>query len=301
MYGSYLIKLSIEDGEIQMKNFIGIGLDEVQLFVNKALKIILVIILMYFSIKVGEHLIKKFVKKQVESNSMISLKSQRAATLGEVLKSVLKYAVYFIGITIIISILFGGISFTFASIGGVAVGLGAQSLVKDLINGFFILFEDQFGVGDYITVGNFEGIVDSIGIRTTIIKDFSGDIHSIPNGSIITITNHSKNDIRFIVDVDIAYEEDIDNTINIIKKVCEVFEEENIEFISEPIDVVGVIALAASGVTIRSIGKANSLKQLQMERDLRKAIKLALDKSGIEIPYPKTQIINLNTDKEKNE
>ena len=73
-------------------------------------------------------------------------------------------------------------SLTFASMGGFAVGFGAQSLVKDLINGFFILFEDQYGVGDYVTIGTFDGIIDSIGIRTTVIKDFNGDIHSIPNG-----------------------------------------------------------------------------------------------------------------------
>lgn len=297
MHNNYLIKLQIENDKLQIGNFISVGLDKIELVLNKGIKIILVIILMYLSIKIGKHLIKKFVERQVKSNSRISLNSQKVTTLGEVLKSVLKYSVYFIGITIIISILFGGISFTFASIGGVAVGFGAQSLVKDLINGFFILFEDQFGVGDHVTVGNFEGIVDSIGIRTTIIKDFSGGVHCIPNGSIVEITNHSKNDIRFIVDVDIAYEEDVDNAIYEIKKVCEVFKEENAEFITEPINVLGVTALAAYGVTIRVIGNAKPLKQWEMERNLRKSIKIALDESGIEIPYPKTQIINLNKEK----
>lgn len=298
MSSKYLIKLAMEEGKFNIGNFISIGLDDIISARDKGLKIIGVIILMYFSVKIGKHLIKKFVQRQVESNAMLSLNSQKAKTLGEVLKSVLKYSVYFMGITIIISILFGGISITFASIGGVALGFGAQSLVKDLINGFFILFEDQFGVGDHITVGKFDGIVDSIGIRTTIIKDFSGDVHSIPNGSIVEVTNHSKNDIRFIVDVDISYEEDIDNAINVINVACEVFKEENIEFVNEPIDVLGVTTLAASGVTIRIIGKAKPLKQWQMERNLRKAIKLALDENGIEIPYPKTEIINRNADKE---
>ena len=168
--------------QLNIGNFISIGLDDMKSVINKGLKIIFVIIIMYFSIKIGKYLIKKFVEKQVKSNAMLSLDSQRAKTLGEVLKSVLKYSVYFMGITIIISILFGGISFTFASIGGIAVGLGAQSLIKDLINGFFILFENQFGVGDHVTLGNFNGIVKSIGIRTTVISDFTGDIHSIPNG-----------------------------------------------------------------------------------------------------------------------
>lgn len=261
-------------------------------FVNKGLKILLVIIAMYFSIKIGKHLIKKFVEKQIESNAMISLDSQRAKTLGEVLKSVLNYSVYFVGIAIIVSFLFGEISFTFASIGGIAVGLGAQSLIKDLINGFFILFENQFGVGDHVTLGSFNGIVKSIGIRTTVIRDFTGDIHSIPNGSIIGVTNHSRNDIRFVVDVNISYEEDMEKVIGIIESTCEDFKIENEEYISEPIEVSGIIALGISSVTIRVTGKAKPLNQWKMENQLRKVIKLTLDKNKIEMPYSKTQLFN---------
>jgi small conductance mechanosensitive channel len=185
------------------------------------IKIIAVIILMYFSIKFGKHIIKKFVEQQVKTNAMLSLDTQRAKTLGEVLKSVLKYSVYFMGISIMISIIFNGASFTFASIGGIAVGLGAQSLIKDLINGFFILFENQYGVGDYVTLSSFSGIVKSIGIRTTVITDFNGDVHSIPNGSITGVTNHSRNNIRFIVDVNISYAEDIKKVIDLIKITCD--------------------------------------------------------------------------------
>ena len=265
---------------------------------NNGLKIIFVIIAMYFSIKIGKHLIKKFVERQVESNAKLSLDSQRAKTLGEVLKSVLKYSVYFMGVTIIVSILFDGISsFTFASIGGIAVGLGAQSLIKDLINGFFILFENQFGVGDHVTIGSFNGIVKSIGIRTTVIIDFTGDIHSIPNGSIIGVTNHSRNDIRFIVDVNISYEEDIEKVIDILKLTCEDFKNENKEYISEPIEVSGVTALGALSVTIRIVGKAKPLSQGKMENELRKAIKLTLDKNKIEMPYSRAQLFNENIEK----
>ncbi|WP_460281937.1 mechanosensitive ion channel family protein [Clostridium sp. CTA-5] len=289
---NYLIQFEWSQDNIKIGNIL-IKLADLENLINKFFMIISTIILMYISIKLGNYLIKKFVDRQIKSNTMLSLDTQRAKTLGEVLKSVLKYSVYFLGIASILSNLFNGMSFTFASIGGVAVGFGAQSLVKDLINGFFILFEDQFGVGDHITIGAFEGIVESIGIRTTVIKDFSGDVHSIPNGSIVQITNHSRDNIRFIVDVDIAYEENIDNAINAIKKACEKFEEEN-EDIREPIQVLGVNALNASSVTIRVIGKAKPLKQWGMERELRKLIKIKLDEDGIEIPYPKTQLININ-------
>lgn len=245
------------------------------------IKIIGVAILMYFSIKIGKHIIKKFVEQQVRSNAMLSLDTQRAKTLGEVLKSVLKYSVYFMGISIIISIVFNGASFTFASIGGIAVGLGAQSLIKDLINGFFILFENQFGVGDHVTLGSFSGIVKSIGIRSTVITDFNGDVHSISNGSITGVTNHSRNDIKFTVDVNISYEEDVKRVIDIIKVTCNEFQGENVKYIDNPLEVAGLTALGASGVTIRVTGKAKPLMQWKMENELRMAIKLTLDENEI--------------------
>lgn len=290
---SYLMHFLFAKYDLQIGS-VSINLQDFEEVIDKLFKIILVFILMYISIKVGKHIIKKVVDKQVKSNASLSLDPQRAKTLGEVLKSILKYSVYFIGITTVFSIIFGGISFTFAGIGGVAIGLGAQNLIKDFLNGFFILFEDQFGVGDYVTIGKFSGIVQSVGIRTTVIKDFSGDVHSIPNGVILEITNHSRGNIRFIVDVDIAYEEDIDNAIEAIKKCCDDFQNKNSEDIREPIEVLGVTALRAASVTIRIIGRSKPLKQWKMESELRKEIKKTLDKSGIEIPYPKTQLINAN-------
>ena len=297
MYGiNYLVHLSLDKTELEIGKVI-ISLEDFEVVFNKGIKIISIVIIMYLSIKIGKYLIKKAVDKQVKSNAALSLDPQRAKTLGGVMKSILKYSVYFLGITSILSVLFGGISFTFASIGGIALGLGSQSLIKDFINGFFILFEDQFGIGDYVTIGNFSGIVQTIGIRTTIIKDFTGDIHSIPNGMISEVTNHSRGNTRFIVDVDIAYEEDIDNAINAIKECCDKFQKEHEDFINEPIEVSGVSALAASSVTIRTVGRTKPLTQWKMENELRKAIKTTLDENGIEIPYPKTQLININSDK----
>lgn len=288
--------MSLDKTELEIGKVI-ISLEDFEVVFNKGIKIISIVIIMYLSIKIGKYLIKKAVDKQVKSNASLSLDPQRAKTLGGVMKSILKYSVYFLGITSILSVLFGGISFTFASIGGVALGLGSQSLIKDFINGFFILFEDQFGIGDYVTIGNFSGIVQTIGIRTTIIKDFTGDIHSIPNGMISEVTNHSRGNTRFIVDVDITYEEDIDNAINAIKECCDKFQKEHEDFINEPIEVSGVSALAASSVTIRTVGRTKPLTQWKMENELRKAIKITLDENGIEIPYPKTQLININSDK----
>lgn len=266
-----------------------INLDAV---VEKIISVIFISILMYFSIKIGNKLIKKFVDRQVASKKSFSLEPQKALTIGEVLKSVLKYTVYIIGIGSMLYDILAKIPVALASAGGFAIGLGAQSLVKDLINGFFVLFEDQYGVGDHVTIGQFSGIVESIGIRTTVLRDFTGDLHLIPNGSVLEVTNHSRGDIRFIVDVEIAYEENIDAAIEVIKKANTLFEEKYEDKLRGEIDVLGVLSLNASGVTIRVVGRAEPLSQWEMERELRKEIKVALDEAGIEIPYPKTAIVN---------
>ena len=266
-----------------------INLDAV---VEKIISVIFISILMYFSIKIGNKLIKKFVDRQVASKKSFSLEPQKALTIGEVLKSVLKYTVYIIGIGSMLYDILAKIPVALASAGGFAIGLGAQSLVKDLINGFFVLFEDQYGVGDHVTIGQFSGIVESIGIRTTVLRDFTGDLHLIPNGSVLEVTNHSRGDIRFIVDVEIAYEENIDSAIEVIKKANVQFEKKYEDKLRGEIDVLGVLSLNASGVTIRVVGRAEPLSQWEMERELRKEIKIALDEAGIEIPYPKTAIIN---------
>ena len=293
---SALFKVSLGDGSLDIGKGISIDMSDIENIVNKGIRIVIIILLMYITIKIGNRLINKFVKKQIESNARFSMDNQKAKTIGEVLKSVLKYMTYFIGAALILSDAFNGISVAMASVGGFALGFGAQSLVKDIINGFFILFEDQYGVGDHVTIGTFSGIVETIGIRTTVIRDFSGDVHLIPNGTINQVTNHSRGNIRFIVDVDISYEEDIDNAINVISNVCNKYKDEN-ENIVEPIEVLGVNSLNASSVTIRIIGKAKPLKQWEAERELRKRVKKVLDEEGIEIPYPKTQLINKEGDK----
>ena len=224
---SALFKVSLGDGSLDIGKGISIDMSDIENIVNKGIRIVIIILLMYITIKIGNRLINKFVKKQIESNARFSMDNQKAKTIGEVLKSVLKYMTYFIGAALILSDAFNGISVAMASVGGFALGFGAQSLVKDIINGFFILFEDQYGVGDHVTIGTFSGIVETIGIRTTVIRDFSGDVHLIPNGTINQVTNHSRGNIRFIVDVDISYEEDIDNAINVITNVCNKYKNEN--------------------------------------------------------------------------
>lgn len=263
----------------------------IEKIINQSINVVIIIFLMFITIKFGNSIIKKFVQRQIDSKLSFTMDQQKAMTIGEVLKSLLKYVVYFIGIGVMLSSLITNIPTGLVTAGGFAIGIGAQSLVKDLINGFFILFEDQFGVGDHVTIGRFTGIVETIGIRNTSIRDFTGDLHLLSNGTILEVTNHSRGNISFIVDVEIAYEENVEDALKVIERACRKFEESNEEDVMEPTEVLGVTVLGASGVTIRVLGKSKPLRQWAMERELRKEIKIALDNDGIEIPYPKTQII----------
>lgn len=266
------------------------GGESVEYLVNKLILIIVVIISAYLIRKISDKLINRFVERQVKSKSNFTIDKNKAMTAGAILKSTVKYAVYFSGAAIIISNIFKVSAAVLSGIGFV-VGIGAQNLVKDLINGFFILFEDQYGVGDYITVGEFSGIVENIGIRSTVLRAFNGDIHTIPNGSINEISNHSRGDISFIVDMEIANEEDVDNAIEIMNKTCEKFAAEYKDDIVEKPEVLGIKSFNAYGTTITILGKAKPLSQWKLERALRKELKVALDENKIRIAYPKTQII----------
>lgn len=275
------------------KNGFGIGnfiisYDQLISLIELLLRVAGIIILMYLTIKVGSGIINRVVAKQ--KNLKFSLNEKKSKTVGAVLKSILRYAVYFFGIVGILTQFFGTISITFAGIGGAAIGFGAQSLIKDIINGFFILFEDQFAVGDYINIGDKAGIVESVELRVTKLRDFSGDLHIIPNGSIDKVTNHSRGNIRVMVDIDIDRDENFDKVKNILSKVCEEFKIENKDMVDGP-SVVGVSAVKENSLTVRIVGKSKPMKQWDCEVKLREEIKRALDKENISVPYMRRKLI----------
>jgi small-conductance mechanosensitive channel len=255
------------------------------------LKILLVIAAVKLSIKVLGALADKFFQKQAESRFVND--TRKVMTMSALTKSIITYTLYFIGLTMIITIM--GIPassiIATAGIGGLAIGFGAQNLVRDVITGFFILFEDQYAVGDYISLDKHSGIVEDIGIRITKIRDFNGDLHIIPNGNVSDVTNHSRGDMRILFDVRIAYEEDIDKAIKAIEGFFEEYREREPQLTNGP-KVLGVSDLADSSVVLKIWAKTKNMEQWRIERELKKGIKEALDKEGVEIPYPKRVIIN---------
>ena len=255
---------------------------------GKLVRIIVIIILTRLLITFVNSLIDRTFKNRKKSYDTMTV--SRANTLGEILKSVMKYIFYFIAMVTILDMFINTASIlATAGIGGVAIGFGAQSLVKDMITGFFILFEDQYALGDYVKIGDSEGIVEELGVRVTKLRDFSGELHIIPNGNIQVVTNRTRGAMRALVEVEIAYEEDIDQAIKVLEKMCLDIKKGNDTILEGP-SIVGVTDLAEYGVKLRIVAKTQPMDQWSLEREIRKKVKETLDKENIEIPYPRIVI-----------
>ncbi|MBA1334708.1 MAG: Potassium efflux system KefA protein / Small-conductance mechanosensitive channel [Firmicutes bacterium] len=270
-----------------------LNLDRISLaFIGQsALKIVAVLIAVHLGNKFLKILIDRFFQKQL--NSKLKVDTKKITTMSTLAKSVVTYTLYFIGLTMIIAII--GIPpasiLATAGIGGLAIGFGAQNLVRDVITGFFILLEDQYAVGDYITLDRFSGIVEEIGIRITKVRDFNGDLHIIPNGNISNVTNHCRGDMRVMFDVGIAYEEDVDKAIGVIENFFADYRMKE-EHLTDGPKVLGVSDLADSSVRLRIWATSKPMEQWRIEREIKKGIKQALDEAGIEIPYQKRVILS---------
>lgn len=255
------------------------------------LKVVVIFILIKILINIGNRIISSFFNKQKKSK--FGINNKKADTLCGLSKSILRYVMYFIGAIWILETIGLSIKTVIAvtSVAGVAVGFGAQNFIKDVISGFFILFEDHFAVGDYVEIDGLSGFVETLGIRSTKLRDFSGDLHIIPNGSITKVTNKSRGNMRALVDITISNEEDIDRAIDIIKIVNEQMKKDFKEIVDGP-DVLGVTNFTDFGATIRIVAKTEPMKQWGIEMELRKRVKNALDKNKIAMPIPKRIIMN---------
>ncbi|OGB96424.1 MAG: hypothetical protein A3G35_09260 [candidate division NC10 bacterium RIFCSPLOWO2_12_FULL_66_18] len=180
-----------------------------------------------------------------------------------------------------------------AGVAGLAIGFGAQSLIKDIVAGFFILLEDQFHVGDVIQAGGVSGQVERMTLRMTIVRDLQGTVHFIPNGEIKVASNLTKEWSRAVLEIGVGYEEDVDRVMAVLTEVGHSLADDETfgTLVLEPPQVLGVEALADSQVTIRMLAKTLPLKQWEVARELRRRIKARFDREGIQIPYPHRVII----------
>jgi moderate conductance mechanosensitive channel len=248
------------------------------------LKLFAIFIVFIIVKAIGTTVIKRSFKKIIERDN-ISL--GRAKTLESLSLNVFLYILMFIFVVMVFEIFHYDAKALIAGAGviGLAIGFGAQGLVSDVVTGFFLLLEKQIDVDDYVTTAGFSGIVESVGLRTTQVRGFDGTLHYIPNRQISSLSNHSRGNMRALVDIGISYDDDIDFAINVLQEACKnVAQEDN--SIKEGPNVIGVQSLGASDVVIRVIAKTENLSQWAVERKLRKAMKEPLDRNGIEIPFP---------------
>ncbi len=175
-----------------------------------------------------------------------------------------------------------------AGIIGLAVGFGAQNLVRDLISGFFMVMEDQVRVGDVAIVNGTGGLVEAISFRTIVLRDLSGVVHIFPNGTINTLSNMTKVWSGYVMDVGVAYKEDTDHVVEVMRRVGDELRQDPDlgPKILEPIEVFGVDDFADSAVVIKARLKTHPIQQWGVGREYRRRLKKAFDAEGIEIPFP---------------
>lgn len=179
-----------------------------------------------------------------------------------------------------------------AGVVGLAVGFGAQSLVKDYFSGFFLLLENQIATGDVATVAGLSGLVEDVTLRYVRLRDYSGNVHYVPNGMITTVTNMSRDFAFALMDVGVAYGEDLDEVFDAIRETGESLKRDPAFAgrILEPLEIAGVESLADSAVIVRCRFKVRVLEQWGVRREFLKRIKAAFDARGIEIPFPQLRL-----------
>ncbi len=276
------------------------------------LKIVLILVIAWLANRFLKRAIRRFVRgmneRGVERLGALARKgpltqtapinlqraTMRTETIGGVLNSLTTVVVWGIAVLMALSAvrLNLGPLIAGAGIAGVALGFGAQSLVKDFLTGIFMILEDQFGVGDIVDVGEANGVVEAVTLRTTRVRDISGTLWHIPNGEITRVGNMSQLWSRALLDIGVAYETDIAHASATMKRVADEMaaEPEWADYFFEPAEVWGVQDLADNQITIRMVAKVTPAKQWPIERELRARIKAAFDEAGVEIPFPQRTV-----------
>ncbi|MDP4093986.1 MAG: mechanosensitive ion channel family protein [Bacillota bacterium] len=251
-------------------NSIGKFISKHSVLFGKLGEAVLIIVISLVVVKIGKFIIKKFFERRKLFKHGIS--GKKIDTVASLCISIFKYAVYLIALISILSDVCDIKSILAAAgIGGVAVGFGAQSLIKDVISGFFIVLEDQFAVGDQITVDSLTGTVESLELRVTRLRNSNGDLHVVPNGEIRKMTNHTRGCKLAVVDIPLPYEADIEKALAAAGEVCEKAGTDFEDLIEKP-SVLGVIELNKEGLVLRVTAKTKPSEQTIMERKLRKLI-----------------------------
>jgi small conductance mechanosensitive channel len=230
--------------------------------------------------------------RPLEGTADYTARVQRARTLGPLLASTTRYLVAFIVGVVVLQELGIDVRAVMVSAGvvGLAIGLGAQSLIKDVITGFFILFENLIAVGDVIEVGPHTGVVESVGLRVTKIRKFSGELRIVPNGELTAFGQHTAGWARVVIEVGIGYDEDVGRALGVLEAVGRAFHEAHRAHVLEPPGAEGILRFGESDLVLRLHARVDAAHKARLEPELRRRIKEALDTEGIELPYPQRVI-----------
>jgi moderate conductance mechanosensitive channel len=255
------------------------------------LRIFLILLLAYAVVRTIALLVTRFQHEVTQGTGLDALeRAKRARTLGAVIQNAATALIVAIAVLTVLRELHVDIApiLTGAGIMGLAIGFGAQTLVRDIISGFFLILEDQVRVGDVAAINGTGGLVEAINLRTIVLRDAEGVVHVFPNGGINTLSNRTKDFSYYVIDLGISYDEDPDRVAGVLKETAAALQADP-EFgpsILAPLEIQGVDAFADSAVMMKMRIKTVPLKQWQVGREFRRRIKKAFDQHGIEIPFP---------------
>ena len=253
-----------------------------------ALRIILIVVLGMALLRIIRRLVDRWIASVSELDAT-SPRRQRAQTIGNLIRSLAQYVIWpIIGIMVLseLNIDVGALIAT-AGIAGLAIGFGAQTLVKDVIGGVFLLFDDIIHVGDLVSIGSTTGTVEEIGVRLVKVRSFDGELVMIPAGDIRTFGNKSVDWARIIVPIGLSYNQDVDAILPIVEQVATHWADEHRDIVLEDApQVQSILQLGDSSVTVRVVMQVKPGEQFAAERELRRRLKRVFDAQGVDIPFP---------------
>ncbi|HEX6616653.1 MAG TPA: mechanosensitive ion channel family protein [Gemmatimonadales bacterium] len=226
-------------------------------------------------------------------DSVTTVRERRGQTISQLLRSMGRVVIYAIALLLSFNVFINiGPILAGAGILGLAISFGAQSLVKDIISGFFILFENQFGIGDVIEVAGHSGVVEKMTLRVVVLRDGEGVMHVVPNSEIKVVSNKTRGWSRAVVDVGIPYEENVDRALQILRDEAAQFSTDKVwgAQLDGPVDVLGVESLSDSAVVIRTQLRTQPGSQWAVAREFRRRIKNRFDRETLDIPYPQRRV-----------
>ncbi len=258
-------------------------------FMASGIKILAVIVITIIVLPIAKFIVNRIFGSTLEGRLDSEMK-KRADTLSSLVKNITKVVILSVALIIILKHLGIDIGPILAAAGivGLAVGFGAQNLVRDIITGFFILLEDQVRVGDVVNINGEGGLVERVTLRITVLRDLAGNVHYIPNGSITSVMNMTKEFSYYVFNVGVAYRENTDEVIRLLKEVDEDIRsmDEYKSEILEPLEILGVDQFADSAVIIKARIKTKPIKQWFVGRQFNAMMKKKFDENNIEIPFP---------------